>query len=96
MEDDGVHSDAAAIMKDHEEEHFRRLIDDAIPALQGKTPREASKSSVPRLQQILEQWAKSMIHSQSRKTAQHGYIPDLFWFYRELNLEHLWPSDWPK
>ncbi|MFT4638708.1 MAG: hypothetical protein ACI8T1_002031 [Verrucomicrobiales bacterium] len=96
MEDDGVPADAAAIMKDHEEEHFRRLIDDAIPALQGKTPREASKSSDPQLQQIFEQWAKSMIHSQSRKTAQHGYIPDLFWFYRELNLEHLWPSDWPK
>ena len=95
-EDDTMPGHAVAIMKEHEEEHFRRLIDDPVPALQGKTPREASQTSDPQLRQTVETWAKSMIYSHAKKAAQHGYVPELYWFYQELNLAHLWPADWPK
>ena len=96
-EERGAKSDSAvAMMRDHEERHLRRLIDETVPALGGKTPREASKSDDPALQKLFEQWAKSMIYHQARNAGEHGYLPEVFWFYEELNLAHLWPADWPR
>ncbi len=87
---------AAVIMKRFEEEHFGRLIDEAVPMFGHRTPREVSESQDPGLRKELERWAKSMIHSHAEKAKKHGFIPEVYWFYRELGMAHLWPTDWPR
>lgn len=84
------------LMKHFEESYFKDLFNQEIPALQNMSPLTASRSADPEVRQLLTRWAKTMILNHAKKQKTHGTVPNLFWFYDELRLAHLWPNDWPK
>jgi len=72
-------------------DYHEKLLDDAIPALGGRTPREMSASKDPRDGDVLREWAKGFANSFDRKRKEGRPMPDMTWFFRELGLEDLCP-----
>ena len=71
-------------------DHHKKLLDDAVPALGGRTPREMSVSKDAADQRVLRDWAKGFVNSYDRKRREGQPIPDMTWFFRELGLEELY------
>ncbi len=85
--DDEVPPEAAAeIMREYQDDHYRRALDDPLPMLDGKTPRQAVKTKKSRAQVI--EWLKYLENSEYRLASQHGHKPyDMSWMWRELKLD---------
>ncbi len=77
---------AAQIMRDFLDDHYRRTLDDPLPILDGKTPRQAVKTKKGRGQVI--EWLKYLENSEHRRADGDGQEPyDMTWMWRELKLE---------
>ena len=69
-------------MEAHLTSHYRQTLDEAIPMLNGKTPRECAADPV--LQDKVIGWLKYMENSDKRSS---GPSYDFTWMWDELNLE---------
>jgi len=69
-------------METHLTAHYRQTLDDSIPMLNGKTPRECATD--PALRKDVIGWLKYMENSDKR-SPQPSY--DFTWMWDELNLE---------
>ena len=69
-------------MDTHLTSHYRQTLDDSIPMLNGKTPRECAAD--PALRNEVIGWLKYMENSDKR-SSQPSY--DFTWMWKELNLE---------
>ena len=68
------------------DDHYRRTLDDPVPALDGRTPRQAAKTKKGRAQ--VTDWLKRLENSEQRRAASQGQKPyDTAWIWRELKLE---------
>ncbi len=77
---------AAQIMRDYFDDHYRRTLDDPLPILDGKTPRQAVKTKKGRAQVI--EWLKYLENSEHRRASGDGQEPyDMTWMWSELKLE---------
>jgi len=76
---------AHQLMQEHLDKHYRETLDAPIPALGGKSPRQAVRSAVGR-QKVID-WLKLL----ENRTAKHGDGPiaeyDFSWMWAELGLE---------
>jgi hypothetical protein len=69
-------------MQAHLTRHYRQTLDEAIPMLNGKTPRECAAD--PALRADVIGWLKSMENTDTRSP---GPSYDFTWMWEELNLE---------
>jgi hypothetical protein len=66
-------------------QHYRRTLDDPLPLLDDKTPRQAVKTKKGRAQIV--GWLKLLENSEFRRAAGQGHNPyDTAWMWRELKL----------
>ncbi len=79
---------AAPILQKHFDQHYRKWLDDAIPALDGVTPRQAVRISAlrPRVLELLRQFDESSRYARER--GEFAY--DFGWMWRELGLADEW------
>ena len=71
-----------ALIKQYMDQHYRQTLDEPIPMLSDKTPRECAAD--PALHKEVMQWLK-YIENQSAHAPAPGY--DFLWIWRELKLE---------
>ena len=71
-----------ALIKQHMDQHYRQTLDEPIPMLSDKTPRECAAD--PALHKAVVQWLK-YIENQSAHAPSPGY--DFSWIWEELGLE---------
>jgi hypothetical protein len=77
---------AAAMMNDYFDQHYRRCLDEPIPALDDKTPRQCAASEADRPMVI--DWLKQLENGELHRAAQSGQKPyDTVWLWEELGLE---------
>ena len=77
---------AAQFIQDFFDDHYRRILDNPVPVLDGKTPRQAVKTKKGRGQVI--EWLKYLENSEHRRANRDGQEPyDMTWMWRELKLE---------
>ena len=68
------------------DDHYRHALDDPLPLLDGKTPRQAVKTKKGRAQVV--GWLKLLENSEFRRAAGQGHNPyDTAWMWRELKVE---------
>src|SRR6516162_133289 len=68
------------------DDHYRHVLDDPLPLLDGKTPRQAAKTKKGRAQVV--GWLKLLENSEFRRAAGQGHNPyDTAWMWRELKVE---------
>lgn len=76
---------ARQLMRDHLDKHYRETLDAPIPALSGKSPRQAVRTAAGR-EQVVE-WLKML----ENRSAGHGEGPiaeyDFGWMWVELGLQ---------
>ena len=78
--------EAARIVHDHLDKHYRRTLDEPIPMLDGKTLRQAAATTEGRAQAI--DWLKQLENEEQHRAAQQGVKPyDTAWIWRELGIE---------
>lgn len=76
---------AAEVMRDYYDQHYRRCLDEPIPVLDGKTPRQCIRSKKGR-EQVIE-WLKYLENNEQRRAAEEGTAPyDFGWMWEELKL----------
>ena len=67
--------------------HYREWLDERIPALGGKTPREAARDFEGREQLVA--LLKELENRGARHAKDTGVGYDALWLWRELGIEHL-------
>ena len=67
--------------------HYRSWLDEKIPALGGKTPREAARDFEGRAQLI--ELLKDLENLEARRAKDTGVGFDALWLWRELGIDHL-------
>jgi len=68
------------------DDHYRRTLDEPIPALGGKTLRRAVKTKAGRAEAI--DWLKQLENIEHRKAARSGQKAyDTRWIWQELGIE---------
>ena len=68
------------------ERHYRRSLDDPIPMLNGKTPRQAVATKKGRA--LVIDWLKQVENSEHRRAAAQGQKPyDTAWMWDELKIQ---------
>jgi hypothetical protein len=66
--------------------HYRQALDEPLPYLDGKTPRQAAKTKKGRAQVI--SWLKKLENSEGRRAASQGQQPyDFQWMWREMKID---------
>jgi hypothetical protein len=66
--------------------HYRQALDDPLPYLDGKTPRQAARTKKGRAQVI--SWLKNLENTEARRAAREGQKPyDSRWMWRELKID---------
>ena len=77
-------ADQARLLAEFQDEHYRKWLDESIPALGGLTPREAAatKTTRPQLVALL----KDFESSEERGGREGRPVYDLRWIWRELGL----------
>ena len=76
---------AAEITKNFLDQHYRNTLDEPIPMLDDKTPRQCAKSKQGRVKVI--EWLKMLENNELRRIANQGGTPyDSSWMWEELNL----------
>jgi len=79
---------AAKIMADYLDQHYRNCLDEAIPMLDNKTPRQCASSKKDQAKVI--EWLKHLENNEHRRVARQGGKPyDSRWMWEELNLENI-------
>ena len=77
---------AAEIIRYTRDQHYRQSLDEAIPALDNKTPRQCARSKKGR-EKVIE-WLKHLENSELRRAASQGQEPyDSSWMWVELKLD---------
>jgi len=77
---------AAEIIHNTLDQHYRQILDESIPALGNKTPRQCARSKKGR-ERVIE-WLKDLENNELRRAASHGQPPyDSRWLWDELKLE---------
>lgn len=77
---------AAEVMRDYLDQHYRRCLDQPIPMLDNKTPRQCARSKQGR-EKVIE-WLKYLENNEQRRAANQGQKPyDSGWMWKELKLE---------
>ncbi len=76
--------EAPEIMTAYLDQHYRKILDEPIPALDNKTPRECSRQAAQH--QILIQWLKGL--ENSTLAAPHMAHYDFKWMWVELGVEY--------
>jgi|TARA_Y100000031_G_C8232221_1_gene391481 hypothetical protein len=65
--------------------HYRQTLDEPLPILDGKTPRQAARTKKGRAQVI--SWIKKLENSEGRRAASQGQQPyDLQWMWQEMKI----------
>jgi len=67
--------------------HYRKWLDDKLPILGGKTPREAARDFAGR--ERLVALLKDLENIEARRARKTGVAYDASWLWRELGIEHL-------
>lgn len=76
---------AAEIIHNTLDQHYRQILDEPIPALGNKTPRQCTRSKKGR-EQVIE-WLKLLENNEERRAASQGQQPyDSRWMWDELKL----------
>ncbi len=76
---------AAAIIHDTLDQHYRNCLDESIPALNNKSPRQCARNKKGR-EKVVE-WLKHLENNELRRAASQGQEPyDSRWMWEELNL----------
>jgi len=75
------------VMKRFLDDHYRKWLDDKLPLLGGKTPREAARDFDGREQLVAVLKDLENLEARRRKDTGLGY--DARWLWRELGIEHL-------
>jgi hypothetical protein len=79
---------AAEAIHSYLENHYRQSLDEPLPLLDGKTPRQAAKTKKGRSQ--VKDWLKRLENSEARRAAEQGQEPyDFQWMWRELKVDDL-------
>ena len=77
---------AQQVIHSYLETHYRQALDDPLPYLDGKTPRQAAKTKKGRAQVI--NWLKKLENSEARRAASEGQEPYNFqWMWREMKID---------
>jgi len=78
----------AEIIRNTLDQHYRQILDEPIPALDNKTPRQSARSKTWR-QKVIE-WLKYLENNELRRAAEAGQEPyDSRWMWKELKLTSL-------
>jgi len=78
---------AAGVMRDYLDRHYRQCLDEPIPMLGDKTPRQCAKSKKGREKAI--EWLKYLENNELRRAVSQGQEPyDSRWMWQELKLEN--------
>lgn len=90
-EDDSEMADAidpeveSEIIHDYLDNHYRNILDESIPILDGKSPRKCVRSKKGRKKVI--EWLKSLENNEHRRAASQGQKPyDSTWMWVDLGL----------
>jgi hypothetical protein len=76
---------AAEVIHNMLDQHYRQCLDEPIPMLGDKTPRQCAKSKAWR-EQVIE-WLKHLENNELRRAAGQGQAPhDSSWMWEELKL----------
>jgi hypothetical protein len=76
---------AAEIIHNTLYQHYRRVLDEPIPALGNKTPRQCARSKKDRVRVI--EWLKDLENNELHRAASQGHPPyDSRWMWDELKL----------
>ncbi len=76
---------AEQAIRSYLDDHYRRALDDPLPILDGKTPRQAVRSKKGRAQVVA--WLKYLENGEARRAAGQGQAPyDLTWMWEELGV----------
>jgi hypothetical protein len=76
---------AAEVIHTMLDQHYRQCLDDPIPALDNKTPRQCAKSRKGR-EKVID-WLKDLENSELRRASSQGQKPyDCSWMWDELKL----------
>lgn len=76
----------AQILSGYLDQHYRQALDDAIPALDGKSPRKCVKTKQGR--EKVTAWLKYLENQESHKANREGSTPyDFSWMWDELGLK---------
>ncbi len=76
----------AQVLSGYLDQHYREALDDQIPLLDGKTPRQCIRTRQGRGKVIA--WLKYLENQESRKANRDGNIAcDFAWMWGELDLE---------
>ena len=74
-----------AIIHQFKDAHYRRVLDESVPALGEKTPRDCARTKQGRVR--LVRWLKDLENSELRQAAASGQAPyDVGWMWRELGV----------
>jgi hypothetical protein len=77
---------AAEIMGDYLDQYYRETLDEPIPVLGDKTPRQCASRKKDRAKVI--EWLKHLENNELRRAARQGGKPyDSRWMWEELKLE---------
>ena len=69
------------------DDHYRQALDEPLPLLDGKTPRQAARSKKGREQ--VTSWLKKLENSETRRAASQGQLPyDFQWMWREMKIDN--------
>jgi hypothetical protein len=83
-----AHQQREALVRQGLDDHYRRVLDDPIPALGGKSPRAAAKT--PKGREKVAAWLKTLENHSARRPAGDpigGY--DFGWMWQELGVAAL-------
>ncbi|MDP6690627.1 MAG: hypothetical protein QF384_14115, partial [Alphaproteobacteria bacterium] len=87
IEDEFPHEVAEQAIHSYLDNHYRRSLDEPLPFLDGKTPRQAAKNKKDRAQ--VESWLKKLENSEARRAGGQGQVPyDFQWMWRELKIDY--------
>ncbi len=79
---------AAEVLREHLDRHYRACLDQQIPVLDGKTPRQAAKNKSGR--ERLVEWLKLIENGEARRARDQDQEPyDFEWMWQELGLSEL-------
>jgi uncharacterized protein (DUF2384 family) len=77
---------AAEVIHNTLDQHYRQCLDEPIPALDDKTPRQCARSNKGR-EKVIE-WLKHLENNELRRAASEGQTPyDSRWMWDELKLD---------
>jgi hypothetical protein len=67
------------------DQHYRKCLDEPIPALDNKTPRQCARNKTGRKK--VTEWLKQLENNELRRAAEAGQEPyDSSWMWKELKL----------